>query len=74
MVKEKMWRDAKEFYSKGIAVLTDKAKNKWMQGEDEEMEQKKERELEEQIYVNRALCNLELSRAINGTTRIQLMT
>jgi hypothetical protein len=63
MVKAKMWRDAKEFYTKGIAVLTAKAADdKWEKGEDAELEAKKEKQLEEQIYVNRALCNLELSR------------
>src|SRR5271163_5015772 len=61
MVKAKMWRDAKEFYTKGVAVLTAKgADDKWEKGEDPELEAKKEKELEEQIYVNRALCNLEL--------------
>ena len=62
MAKAKMWRDAKEFYTKGVAVLTAKgADDKWEKGEDPELEAKKEKELEEQIYVNRALCNLELS-------------
>jgi hypothetical protein len=62
MVKAKMWRDAKEFYTKGIVVLTAKgADDKWEKGEDPELQAKKERELEEQIYVNRALCHLELS-------------
>jgi hypothetical protein len=61
MVRTKMWRDAKEFYIKGLAVLTAKgADDKWEKGEDPELEAKKEKELEEQIYVNRALCNLEL--------------
>lgn len=62
MVKAKMWRDAKEFYTKAVAVLTAKgADNKWEKGEDPDLEAKKEKQLEEQIYVNRALCNLELS-------------
>jgi hypothetical protein len=61
MVRTKMWRDAKEFYTKGLAVLTAKGTDdKWEKGEDPELEAKKEKELEEQIYVNRALCNLEL--------------
>jgi hypothetical protein len=61
MVRAKMWRDAKEFYIKGLAVLTAKgADDKWEKGEDPELEAKKEKELEEQTYVNRALCNLEL--------------
>jgi hypothetical protein len=61
MVKARMWGDAKEFYTKGIAVLTDKSKGKWESGEDVELEAKKERELQEQSYTNRALCHLELS-------------
>lgn len=62
MVKAKLWRDAKEFYTKGIAVLTAKgADDKWEKGQDAEADAGKERELEEQIFVNRALCNLELS-------------
>lgn len=61
MVKEKMWRDAKEFYTKGIAVLMDKSEEKWEKPEDPELEAKRERELAEQIYINRALCHLELS-------------
>ena len=65
MVKAKMWRDAKEFYTKGIAVLTAKgADDKWEKGEDPELEATKEKALQEQIYVNRALCNLELSSLV----------
>ena len=29
MVAEKQWKDAKEFYTKGIAVLADKSEDKW---------------------------------------------
>jgi hypothetical protein len=61
MAKARMWSDAKEFYTKGIAVLTDKTKDKWERSEDVELEAKKERELQEQTYTNRALCHLELS-------------
>lgn len=61
MVKEKRWSDAKEFYTKGIAVLTDNTPHKYDRGEDVEAEMREERELEESIYANRALCNLELS-------------
>ena len=61
MVKAKMWRDAKEFYTKGLAVLTAKgADDKWEKPEDPELEAEQEKQLEEQIYVNRALSNLEL--------------
>jgi hypothetical protein len=61
MAKAKMWMDAKEFYTKAIAVLTDRSDHKWDRGEDPEVDAKKEKELEEQCYTNRALCNLELS-------------
>jgi hypothetical protein len=61
MVKSKMWKDAKEFYTKAVAVLTDKSEAHWEKGEDPESESKKEKELEEQCFTNRALCHLELS-------------
>lgn len=61
MVKARMWSDAKEFYTKAIAVLTDKSEDKWEKGEDPEFEAKKAKELEEQCCTNRALCHLELS-------------
>ena len=60
MVKAKMWQDAKEFYTKAIAVLTDKSGHQWEQEEDPEVAVK-ERELTEQCYTNRALCHLKLS-------------
>lgn len=60
MVAEKRWKDAKEFYTKGILTL--KAPQKEVLGDrsasaDEEAE---ERKVEEACYINRALCNLEL--------------
>jgi len=58
--KAKMWKDAKEFYTKGIAVLTAK-EDKWDKPEDVEKEKRLHREVEEACYINRALCNLELS-------------
>ena len=61
MVKTKRWSDAKEFYTKGVAVLTSTSDEKWDKVEDPEEEASKLKILEEQIYVNRALCNLELS-------------
>lgn len=71
MVKAKQWKDAKEFYTKGIAVLTTKgADDKWEKGEEPELEAKKEKELEEQIYVNRALCNLELGEDFHTLTQL----
>ncbi|RAL03894.1 HSP70/90 family co-chaperone CNS1 [Aspergillus ibericus CBS 121593] len=57
--REKRWIDAKEHYSKGIAVLVAK-EDKWDKPEDEKEEAKLRREAEEACYINRALCNLEL--------------
>ncbi|KAL2009659.1 hypothetical protein VTN00DRAFT_5466 [Thermoascus crustaceus] len=57
--KAKNWKDAKEFYNKGIAVLTAK-EDQWEKPEDVAKEQKLLREVEEACYINRALCNLEL--------------
>jgi hypothetical protein len=61
MVQSKRWKDAKEFYTKGIAVLSSKTPESWDKPVNEAEETSKLRLLEEQIYVNRALCNLELS-------------
>lgn len=63
MVAEKKWKDAKEFYTQGIAVLGDKSEDKWDKAEDDAAEERQRTTLEEQLYVNRALCNLELSMA-----------
>ncbi|OCK79220.1 TPR repeat protein-like protein [Lepidopterella palustris CBS 459.81] len=68
LARQKKWSDAKEYYDKAIAAL--KAPRKSQDAEegpadievvelDEEAERKKEREVEEACYVNRALCNLE---------------
>lgn len=61
MVAQKMWSDAKEFYTKGLAVLNDKSEDKWEKPEDPDADAKLVRQLKEQIYANRALANLELS-------------
>lgn len=61
MVKERMWSDGKEFYTKAIAVLTDKSQDRWEEVEDSELEARETTQLVEQCYTNRALCNLELS-------------
>lgn len=58
--KEKRWADAKEFYTKAIAVLLAK-EDKWDKPEDQKEEDKLRRQVEEAAYINRALCNLELS-------------
>lgn len=68
MVKSKRWTDAKEFYTKGVAVLTSKD-DKWDQPENDDEEATKLRLLEEQIYINRALCNLELSELVAAIPR-----
>ena len=68
MVAEKRWKDAKEFYTKGILALKKKPEQREGQsissntGDDteQEKEREKERKIEEACYVNRALCNLEL--------------
>jgi hypothetical protein len=61
MVAERKWGDAKEFYTKGLAVLADKNDDKWDQPEDAARETKQRLLLNEQLHVNRARCNLELS-------------
>lgn len=61
MVKEKRWGDAKEFYTKAIAVLTDKSRDKWETTGNPEVEAQNEKRLEEQCLINRALCRLEMS-------------
>lgn len=58
--KAKLWKDGKEFYTKGIAVLHAK-EDKWEKPTDVNAEQKITRQVEEACYINRALCNLELS-------------
>ncbi|KAJ5769596.1 hypothetical protein N7520_004155 [Penicillium odoratum] len=58
-VQEKRWIDAKEFYTKAIAVIYAKD-DKWEEPEDREVENKLLRQLEELSHINRALCNLEL--------------
>ena len=61
--KEKRWIDAKEFYTKAIAVLLAK-EDKWDKPEDPKEEEKVKRQVEEASYINRALCNLELGKRI----------
>lgn len=60
--KTKSWVDAKEFYTKAIAVLNVKKEDdKWEKPTDPAQEEKALREAREACYANRALCNLELS-------------
>lgn len=57
MVRSKQWSDAKEFYSKGIAVLSKGLGSEAPKGDEDRLA---ERKVEEACYANRALCNLEL--------------
>ncbi|ORY13264.1 TPR repeat protein-like protein [Clohesyomyces aquaticus] len=65
--RAKQWTDAKEFYDKALAALKQPPQPrdpedgpKVVEVEvDEEAEAKKEKEIEEVCFVNRALCNLE---------------
>jgi hypothetical protein len=60
--KMKNWTDAKEFYTKAIAVLNVKKEDdKWEKPTDLEKEEKMLKEAREACYANRAMCNLELS-------------
>ncbi|OQD74556.1 hypothetical protein PENDEC_c010G05036 [Penicillium decumbens] len=58
-VQELRWIDAKEFYTKAIAVIYAK-EDKWEKPEDINAEKKLLRQMEELSHINRALCNLEL--------------
>lgn len=58
-VEEKRWIDAKDMYTKSIAVIYAK-EDKWEKPEDPEVEKKTLRRMEELSHINRALCNLEL--------------
>lgn len=70
VVKMKRWKDGREFYTKGLAVLAQRKKIRSLKSPDEtgekpslaedEAEIGKQKELEEACYINRALCNLEL--------------
>ncbi|CRG90847.1 Hsp70/Hsp90 co-chaperone cns1 [Talaromyces islandicus] len=59
--KLKQWIDAKEFYTKAIAMLNVKPEDdKWEKPTDVAKEQKIQTEAREACHANRALCNLEL--------------
>lgn len=58
-MQELRWIDAKEFYTKGIAVIFAKV-DKWEKPEDPKAEEALLRKMEELSHINRALCNLEL--------------
>lgn len=58
-VSELRWIDAKEHYTKAIAVIYAK-EDKWEKPEDLAEEKKSLRNLDELSHINRARCNLEL--------------
>ncbi|KAJ5549553.1 Tetratricopeptide-like helical [Penicillium frequentans] len=58
-VQEKRWIDAKEMYTKALAVIAAKEDN-WEKPEDLAVEKKLVLQMEELSHINRALCNLEL--------------
>ena len=67
MARSKRWRDGKEYYTKGLAALKQPQSkpptvtdNQAPTILDPDSETKKEEEIEEACYINRALCNLEL--------------
>lgn len=60
-VQELRWIDAKEFYTKSIAVIYAK-EDKWEKPEDLAAEKKLLRQMEELSHINRARCNLELGK------------
>jgi hypothetical protein len=74
MVAEKKWTDAREFYTKGIAVLAEKSEGNWDKAEDQAAEEKQRTLLNEQLHVNRARCNLELSMPDASTALGSMLT
>ena len=69
MARAKRWKDGKEYYTKGLAALKQPQSIRPpsqdtgfqpTQDLESEVEAKKEKEIEEACYINRALCNLEL--------------
>ncbi|KAK3687299.1 hypothetical protein B0T22DRAFT_534727 [Podospora appendiculata] len=64
--RERRWADAKEFYAKGVALLAGQEARRRKhtapspQETDDPAEVARERTLLEQLYGNRAACNLEL--------------
>ena len=65
--REKRWFDAKEFYTKCIAVVLAK-EDRWDQPSNLAEERNRLRQAEEASYINRALCHLEL-RNYRSTTQ-----
>lgn len=72
MARAKRWKDGKEFYTKALAALkqpqgvpppAEDGSSGIESGLDPEAEAKKEKDIEEACYINRALCNLELRKS-----------
>ncbi|KAF2773663.1 TPR-like protein [Teratosphaeria nubilosa] len=67
-VGQKQYRDARDFYTQALQALKaprqtpedSESDARVVEIEDEEVEEKKERSIEEACYANRALCNLEM--------------
>jgi hypothetical protein len=76
-VSELRWIDAKEFYTKSIAVIYAKV-DKWEKPEDPKADAALLRKLEEVSHINRALCNLELGiysffRLLTSFANVQML-
>lgn len=79
MVKAKMWKDGRDLYTQALGVLHKASKypksdEKAGASDDElgleteaESDIQQEKSVEEACYVNRALCNLELSKTSFST-------
>lgn len=62
----KRWKEAKELFTQALGVLhkrhqADTAAEKIESSEDAQAKSQQEKSIKEACYVNRALCNLELS-------------
>ena len=64
MTKAKQWKDGQEFYTRAILILQKSRldREKTSEEKPQRTEISEEAQLEETCLVNRALCNLELSR------------
>jgi len=79
MAREKRWKDGKEFYTKGLAALKQPQQNPTATNDDSkeiaevdpEAEGRKEKEIEEACYINRALCNLEIRPSSLTTNHLE---
>ncbi|KAH9841252.1 tpr repeat protein [Teratosphaeria destructans] len=68
-VRQKQYRDARDFYTQALQALKaprqapedPESEPRVLEIDDEEVEAKRERSIEEACYANRALCNLEMS-------------